>query len=102
MGNHDHIKRIGIVGEEKDRYIKYGLDESVECISTGNSAYGALNLAYHMNPKDIVILGVNGDRNSPKFDNKHSLRLDHLPKIFESSIKKKLERKGIKVYNANK
>jgi hypothetical protein len=89
-------------GERKDKYLIHRLQEYRSFISTGNSAFGALNLAYHMNPKEIVILGVNGNRSSPKFDNKHCTgSLDHLPKLFQSALNQ-LDTRGIKVYNANK
>lgn len=91
-----------VEGDLCDKYIKYGLCEARSDISTGNSAYGALNLAYHMNPKEIVILGVDGNRIAPKFDNKHCIgTLDHLPTLFESAVQQ-LTNRGIQVYNANK
>lgn len=82
--------------------IKYGLSDDKSCIHTGNSAYGALNLAFHMEPSEIIILGVNGNRLNPKFDNRHCVGdLSHLPKLFESA-KNTLDTNGIRVYNANR
>lgn len=93
------LKRIS--GHKKDNYIKYGLSKRKNEISTGNSAWGAFNLAYHMGAKEIVLLGVSGEA-KPKFDNKMCIgSLAHLPLLFESSLID-LDRKKIKVYNANK
>ena len=78
---------------------KYGLQESKYSISTGNSAYGALNLAYHMNPKKIILLGVSGD-NQLKFDGKKCYDLSHLPDLFSSAVSQ-LEDRGIEVINGN-
>ena len=95
-----YLKRVE--GAQEDQHMRYGLCTDKDSISTGNSAYGALNLAYHMNPKEIVILGVNGDRSVPKFDNSMCIgKLDHIPRLFESA-KKQLDESGISVYNANR
>lgn len=81
---------------------KAGLAEDKSQIHTGNSAYGALGLAYHMQPKEIIILGVNGNRTSPKFDNKYCRGdLSHLKALF-SSAKPQLDDAGINVFNANR
>ena len=77
----------------------YGFRENRYEIATGNSGYGALNLAYHFNATEVVLLGFNGD-NSRKFDGKKSRDLLHLPKLFESA-KVQLDQKGVMVYNAN-
>lgn len=74
-----------------------GLQEDSEKISTGNSAYGALNLAYHMRPKVIYLLGVDGvqkERASGGMPND----LSHLPFLFASATPQ-LYRAGIAVIN---
>lgn len=78
----------------------YGLCEDQNQIATGNSAYGALNLAYHLGASEIILLGISGDQ-SPKFDGTYSKCLSHLPDLFESAIHQLTER-GIRVYTANK
>lgn len=78
----------------------YGLCEDMNQIATGNSAYGALNLAYHFNATEIILLGVSGDQ-KPKFDGSYCKRLSHLPKLFDSAIPQ-LNKRGIQVYTANK
>src|SRR5690625_3668124 len=39
-----------------------GLSEDKNAIHTGNSAFGALGLAYNLRPRRIVLLGVDGTR----------------------------------------
>lgn len=88
-------------GPREAKYLLSGLANERMKINTGNSAFGALNLAYHMNPKQIVILGVNGNRMQPKFDNRHCVgSLDHLPNLFASAVPQ-LTKRGIQVFNAN-
>lgn len=79
---------------------KLGLSEDSSCINTGNSGYGALNLAYHMRPKNIYLLGIDGtigyfysnkDRNRP---------LTYISTLFKSAVPQ-LEAAGIKVYNVS-
>lgn len=55
----------GIPKNAFERFLKWSkattrLSTDPFCISTGNSAYGALNLAYHLGYKDITIIGVDG------------------------------------------
>lgn len=67
-------------------------------ISTGNSLYGALNLAYHLNPKVILLCGLDANQEC-KFDGSKPRNLSHLPELFKST-KRQLNYKGIKVYNS--
>lgn len=78
----------------------YGLRENRNEIATGNSGYGALNLVYHFNPIEIILLGFSGD-NTGKFDGRKTRDLSHLPKLFESA-KFQLDQRGVVVYNANR
>lgn len=81
-------------------YVTWGLNEDKRCINTGNSGFGALNLAYHMNPKRVIIFGLDAS-NGYFFDkNKFTRSLNHLPWIFRSTIKQ-LESKEIEVINAS-
>jgi hypothetical protein len=78
----------------------YGLSEDCRAIAGGNSGYGALNMAYLMRPRNIVIFGLDG--NSGYFYNTGETNrdLDHLPEYFESSVDQ-LKAKGIQVINAS-
>lgn len=79
---------------------KYGLSNDPSEIHTGNSAYGALGLAYHMKPKNIILLGVNGDAGK-RYDGSQSIgSLSHVPKLFASAAPQ-LDQAGTQVYNGN-
>jgi hypothetical protein len=73
------------------RYLKRstidcGLSKDKGIIHTGNSAFGALGLAYHMGAKNVILLGVNGD-SGKRFDGSNCARsIEHLPKLFESAV----------------
>lgn len=78
-----------------------GLSEKKSCIHTGNSAYGALGLAYHFRPEKILLLGVDGTnqaRVSGEGPPKYSLK--HLPYLF-STATKQLDSAGIQVVNGS-
>lgn len=66
---------------------KPGLSDDAQAVHTGNSAYGALGVAYHMRPKKILLLGVDAN-DSTKIDGSASKPgwLDHLPKLFASAL----------------
>ena len=78
----------------------YGLCEKKTEIATGNSAYGALNLALHLKAREIILLGVSALTRT-KFDGSVTKDLSHLPMLFESATTQ-LKKHRIKVYNANK
>lgn len=78
---------------------KHGLAESEHQINTGNSAYGALGLAYHMRPDRIVLVGVDGS-DEPRVEGGQCNNLSHLPMLFASAVPQ-LARAGISVANAS-
>lgn len=78
-----------------------GLSDDKRCISTGNSGYGALNLAYHMEPRKILILGMDGDLGYFYSDKECNRPLRFLPQMMESTIEQ-LQNKNIKVINGSK
>ena len=53
-------------------------------INTGNSAWGALQLANHLGYDKIMLLGVDADR-SPRIDGGYPNELCHLPLLFDSA-----------------
>lgn len=79
-----------------------GLSDDSMAIHSGNSAYGALGLAYHWKPKKILLLGVDGNQ-QPKMNGegppRHSLM--HLPLLFQFA-KPQLDNAGIEVINGSK
>lgn len=89
----------------------YSLQEDKTRITGGDSMYAALGLAYHMEAKEIIILGMdcygyghwydstepyNGYQD-PKFEEKHVSRL---PGIYQQSTKQ-LEERGVRVINGS-
>ena len=80
--------------------IMKGLSDEYGCINTGNSVYGALNFAYHFNPDNILLVGVDG-QDTKRFDGTHSTKnIFVLPELMESVIPQ-LKDKNINVYNSN-
>lgn len=62
-----------------------GLCKEPHNIHTGNSAWGALGLAYHMGAKRVLIIGVDGD-NSPRCEGGYSRDLSHLSELFLTAL----------------
>lgn len=54
-------------------------------INTGNSAWGALGLAYHLGAEKVILVGVDADR-SPRIDGGVPNVLSHLPLLFDSAV----------------
>jgi hypothetical protein len=82
--NVTHLQRIMSVGV---RGSCFGLMEQPDQISAGNSAYGALNLAYHMRPKRIAFLGLDGtDKGHAYSGTNPGWSLKHLPELFDSTL----------------
>lgn len=77
-----------------------GLSDDTGCISTGNSGYGALNLAYHMKPERIFIIGVDGTMGYWYSKTETNRELKFLPLMFDSA-KEQLDNHGINVYNVS-
>jgi hypothetical protein len=77
-----------------------GLCEDPSGIYTGNSGYGALGLAYHMKPKKVLLLGIDGDFGYYYPSHKTNNNLAHLPELFEASLPQ-LRRNNIHVINGS-
>lgn len=54
-------------------------------IHTGNSAWGALGLAYHLGFRDVALIGVDATTD-PRVEGGCSGNLSHLPMLFASAI----------------
>lgn len=86
---------------------KPGLSESLDSVHTGNSMYGALNLAFnlirHSKTKSlkrkIVLVGLDGTREA-RVEGGEPNCLLHLPPLFESAVDQ-LRFHGFTVVNAN-
>lgn len=63
-----------------------GLALNMPNIHTGNSAYGALGLAYHLGAEKVALIGVDATT-EPKIDGSNCLTdLSHLPPLFGSAV----------------
>lgn len=64
---------------------KLGLSDRVGQINTGNSAYGALGLAYHLGAEKVALVGVDAS-SLMRIEGGHPNNLSHLPLLFESAM----------------
>jgi hypothetical protein len=78
---------------------KPGLSENPAQIHTGNSAYGALGLAYLFGARRIALFGIDASR-AQRIEGGRSNSLAHLPALFASAVPQ-LERSGIDVVTAS-
>lgn len=65
-----------------------GLSETPGKISSGNSAWGALGLAYQLGYRDVLLVGVDGTQEMRRSDRRRPNNLSHLPILFRSAIGK--------------
>lgn len=90
----------------------YKLQEDRNKITTGDSCFGALGLAYHFRPKLIVILGVDLYGYGHWFDTSFPYNLHKVPEDkfteykrrlqdYYATAKEQLDAKGIKVINGS-
>lgn len=61
-----------------------GICAAPDTINTGNSAWGALGLAWHLGLRDVALIGVDADA-GPRCEGGHSDNLTHLPMLFASA-----------------
>jgi len=79
----------------------YGLAEDTSKIHAGNSAYGALGVAYHMRPKKIALVGLDATDIGHAYERRNpGWSLEHLPYLF-STAGQQLEAQGIEVVNGS-
>lgn len=94
-----YLRRVEGSGYLKQRLT---LSEDPYSVHTGNSAWGALGIAYLMKPHKIVLLGVDCNNNGYAYQRrlrpKHSF--DHLPALFASACPQ-LERSKITILNGS-
>lgn len=65
---------------------KLGLSDAPGVISNGNSAWGALGLAYHLGYRDIALVGVDGTQEPRCHDGGSPNNLSHLSLLFQSAL----------------
>ena len=80
----------------------YGLSSDRSKIHTGNSAYGALGLAKHMNAKRVALIGVDANRKEgyAYHEGMPITFLAHLPLLFQSAMPE-LKENSIGVINGS-
>lgn len=79
---------------------QWGLNEDPRCINSGNSGFGALNLAFHMRPKKIALIGIDCTQGY-FFNEKYRTKpLDHVPFLFMSAVKQ-LKRENIETVDCS-
>jgi hypothetical protein len=64
---------------------RLGLSEDPAAVSVGNSAYGALGLAYTLGYRDVALVGVDAN-DEPRIEGGKSRPLAHLPRLFVSAL----------------
>lgn len=62
-----------------------GINQTPGHINTGNSAWGALGLAWHLGLRDVALIGVDAN-DGPRCEGGHSNNLSHLPLLFSSAV----------------
>ena len=68
-------------------------------VNTGNSMWGALQIAFQHGFKEIVLVGLDGTREN-KIEGGKPHSLSHLPILFASAVTQ-LKAAGVQVWNAN-
>ena len=87
--------------QSTDMAFLLNLAEDVRCISTGNSGYGAFNIAYHLRPQKILLLGLDAGMGYFYTPSKSNRPLSYLPRMFNST-QKQIEEANIEVINGSK
>ena len=64
-----------------------GLSDDPTVIHSGNSAFGAVGLAYHMGARKVMLVGVDGTQDR-RLEGGRPFRLDHLHALFETCTDK--------------
>lgn len=62
-----------------------GINHNRGEINTGNSAWGALGLAWHLGLRDVALVGVDAN-DGPRCEGGNSDNLSHLPMLFTSAV----------------
>jgi hypothetical protein len=94
-----HVTYLRRVTGNGVRGSRLGLSEDPAAISTGNSAYGALGLAYHQRPEKIALFGVDATARGYAYaPGRPRWSLAHLPELFASALP---QLRGIEVINGS-
>lgn len=96
------VHRLRRVSGDGPLSCRYGLSEDRAAVHTGNSAYGALGVAYHMRPDRVGLIGVDARAalGYAYAKGRPRTRLDHVPRLFASAAPQ-LAARGIDVMNGS-
>lgn len=90
------------ISQAASQTFSFGLIEDRRILASGNSGYSALNFAYLLKPKRIILLGCDGQQNGyfykAKTGDPKQGQLKDMRKMFYSA-KKQLDDAGIEVVN---
>lgn len=91
-----------VTGDGHGRYrSKAGLSPDPGAIHTGNSAWGALQLAVHMGARRIALFGVDGTKDGYAYGSgRPTAAIDVMPELFASACSE-LQDRGIEVVNGS-
>lgn len=64
---------------------RFRIDKRPGYISTGNSAWGALNLAYHLGAVKVLLIGIDANDDLKIDGTKSRTNMHHLPLLFSSA-----------------
>lgn len=106
VASHRHPPEPGVVYLQRESgkgplKSKAGLSSDPGVINTGNSAWGALQVARFLNPRFICLFGVDGSHHGYAFGpGGPATPLNHLPLLFASSAEQ-FRREGVGILNAS-
>lgn len=100
LGPYEGIHFLRRISGVAPRGGRFGLAEDRDSIHAGNSGYAALGLAYHMNAKRIVLLGIDAIGGYFFDKNDGPNNLTSLPALFKSAVEQ-LNHRHIEVVNAS-
>jgi len=85
----------------KESALDFMLCEDKDTIQTHNSSYAAFNLAYHMEAKKVLLLGVDADNyNYPPESKGYAISISKIPFLFDSALPQ-INKRGIEVVNGS-
>ncbi len=109
--NVHYLERIVPVEDEETGKKDYSLQEDKDKITTGDSCYGALGLAYHFGAKEVILLGIDvygfghwynkEDPYNKNFGKGFKQYTRNIPLIYKQSVQQWKDR-GAKIVNGSR
>ena len=99
--NVHNLKRFLINSKDQASSTNSLLCEERDTIQTHNSSYAAFNLAYHMQAKKVLLLGVDANNyNYPENSRGWKISISKIPFLFETALPQ-IKKRGIEVVNGS-